>query len=353
MMNSKIIGTGSYIPSQIKNNNTFLNHSFLDTEGNKIQSGNDEIINKFQSITGIKERKYITNDLTSSDIAKEASINAIKSSSIDPETIDYIILAHNIGDVSKGSNQLDAMPSLASRVKSKLGIKNPNCVAYDILFGCPGWLEGLIQANAFIKSGIANRCLIIGSETLSRVIDSNDRDGMIFSDGAGAVIIESTNDSNGVLSHKTVTYTDNDETNYIYYGKSNNLKSDETKYIKMQGRKVYEFALSKVPNAMKKCFDESGCNIKNLKKIFIHQANQKMDDAIIKRFYKLYNCKPPKDILPMNIEEFGNSSTATIPTLLDLVIKKNYNGHRIEEGDLVLFASVGAGMSINAVSYQF
>ena len=121
----------------------------------------------------------------------------------------------------------------------------------------------------------------------------------------------------------------------------------------MQGRRVYEFALSKVPGAMKKCFDKSGHSIKTLKKIFIHQANQKMDDAIIKRFYKLYDLKAPKNILPMNIEEFGNSSTATIPTLLDLVIKKKYNGHEINRGDIILFASVGAGMNINAVTYQY
>ncbi|MDG2371509.1 MAG: ketoacyl-ACP synthase III [Flavobacteriaceae bacterium] len=352
-MNSKIIGTGSYIPPKTKYNNTFLNHSFLDVDGNPIPSENDEIINKFESITGIKERKYVSDSLTSSDIGFEASKNAIKTSNIDPETIDYIILAHNIGDVAQGSNQVDAMPSLASRVKSKLGIENPNCVAYDILFGCPGWLEGVIQAHAFIKAKMANRCLVIGSETLSRVIDPNDRDGMIFADGAGAVIIDSSEGNSGVLSHKTVTYSDNGEANYIFYGKSNNLKSDNTKYIKMKGRKVYEFALNKVPDAMKKCFDECGHNIKSLKKIFIHQANQKMDEAIIKRFYKLYNSKVPENILPMNIEEFGNSSTATIPTLLDLVIKENYNGHEIKKGDIILFASVGSGMNINAVSYQY
>ena len=352
-MNSKIIGTGSYIPSKIKLNNDFSGNSFLDTEGKEIQSKNDEIIQKFQSITGIKERKYITQDLNSSDIAAKASSNAIKSSSIDPETIDYIILAHNIGDVSHDSNQVDAMPSLASRVKSKLKIQNPNCVAYDILFGCPGWLEGVIQANAFIRSGIAKRCLVVGSETLSRVIDSNDRDGMIFADGAGAVILELSNQKDGVLSHKTVTYTNNNEVNYIYFGKSNSLNSDNTKYIKMQGRKVYEFALSKVPDAMKKCYDDSGYNIKSLKKIFIHQANKKMDEAIIKRFFKLYNSKVPENILPMNIELFGNSSTATIPTLLDLVIKEKYNDHELKKGDIILFASVGAGMNINAVTYQY
>jgi len=352
-MNSKFIGTGSYIPSKIKKNSDFINHLFLDTDGNQILSKNESVIQKLEAITGIKERKYVTDNLISSDIAAEASRNAIKSSSIDPETIDYIILAHNVGDVTHGSSQIDAMPSLASRVKSKLGIENPNCVAYDLLFGCPGWLEGVIQANAFIKTGIAKRCLVIGSETLSRVVDLKDRDGMIFADGAGAVIIESSNKNNGVLSHKTATYTNNGETNYIFYGKSNSLDSDSTKYIKMQGRKVYEFALSKVPLAMKECFDECGFSIQNLKKIFIHQANQKMDEAIVKRFYKLYNLKTPENILPMNIEEFGNSSTATIPTLLDLVIKDKYNGHEIKKGDLILFASVGAGMNINAVSYQY
>ena len=352
-MNSKFIGTGSYIPSKIKKNSDFINHLFLDTDGNKILSKNENVIQKLEAITGIKERKYVTDNIISSDIAAEASRNAIKSSSIDPETIDYIILAHNVGDVTHGSSQVDAMPSLASRVKSKLGIENPNCVAYDLLFGCPGWLEGVIQANAFIKTGIAKRCLVIGSETLSRVVDLKDRDGMIFADGAGAVIIESSNKNNGVLSHKTATYTNNGETNYIFYGKSNSLDSDSTKYIKMQGRKVYEFALSKVPLAMKECFDECGFSIQNLKKIFIHQANQKMDEAIVKRFYKLYNLKTPENILPMNIEEFGNSSTATIPTLLDLVIKDKYNGHEIKKGDLILFASVGAGMNINAVSYQY
>tara|TARA_B100001778_G_C18560065_1_gene617337 strand:+ start:146 stop:1204 length:1059 start_codon:yes stop_codon:yes gene_type:complete len=351
-MNSKIIGTGCYIPENIVKNDAFVNHFFLDINGNKIASENKEIIDKLEAITGIKERKYAPDNLNSSDIAAKAAKNAINSSSIDSETIDYIILAHNIGDVSKGSIQVDAMPSLASRVKSKLGIKNPNCVAYDILFGCPGWLEGLIQSNCFIKSGIAKRCLVIGSETLSRVVDSNDRDGMIFSDGAGAVVTELNSNSDGILSHKTVTYANDGEIDYIFYGRSNKIEADNTKYIKMQGRKVYEFALNKVPQAMKLCFDESGYEISKLKKIFIHQANKKMDEVIIKRFFKLYNHNTPENILPMNIEEYGNSSTATIPTLLDLVMKINYGGHHIEKGDIILFASVGAGMNINAVTYQ-
>jgi 3-oxoacyl-[acyl-carrier-protein] synthase-3 len=120
----------------------------------------------------------------------------------------------------------------------------------------------------------------------------------------------------------------------------------------MQGRKVYEFALTNVPAAMKDCFDESKCKIENLKKIFIHQANKKMDEAIIKRFFRLYKMSPPKDVLPMNIEEYGNSSVATIPTLFDLVKKSDYKGHKLVKGDLIMFASVGAGMNINAITYQ-
>ena len=120
----------------------------------------------------------------------------------------------------------------------------------------------------------------------------------------------------------------------------------------MQGRKVYEFALKNVPLAMKQCLNFSNIHINKIKKIFIHQANQKMDEAIIKRFYRLYNQKTPDNILPMNIKDFGNSSVATIPTLFDLTIKKNYNDHYLETGDHILFASVGAGMNINALIYQ-
>jgi 3-oxoacyl-[acyl-carrier-protein] synthase-3 len=103
---------------------------------------------------------------------------------------------------------------------------------------------------------------------------------------------------------------------------------------------------------MKKCLDNSGVTIDKLKKIFIHQANKKMDEAIAKRFFRLYKTQMPNDILPMNIEEFGNSSVATVPTLFNLVLKENYKGHSISKGDVILFASVGAGMNINAITYQ-
>ena len=231
-------------------------------------------------------------------------------------------------------------------------IKNPNCVAYDILFGCPGWIEGVIQAYAFIKAGMAKKCLVIGAETLSRVVDMHDRDSMIYSDGAGATIIEATEENGGILSHSTATFT-YDEAYYLFFGSSFNKTHDQdVRYIKMQGRKIYEFALSQVPKAMAACLDKSGIAISQVKKILIHQANEKMDEAIIQRFYRIYKQTPPEGVMPMSIHELGNSSVATVPTLYDLMARGKLKNQELNKGDVILFASVGSGMNINAIVYQ-
>lgn len=352
-MKIKITGIGSYIPEKKVSNTDFDKHTFLNEDGTPFAYPNEVVINKFKGITGIENRRYAEDQHTSSDLAYFASKKAIEDAGIDPETIDYIIFAHNFGDVKCGTIQSDILPSLATRVKNKLQIKNPKCVAYDILFGCPGWIEGVMQANAFIKSGMAKRCLVIGAETLSRVVDAHDRDSMIYSDGAGASIIEASDDETGMLSYESATYAD-DEAGYLFFGKSYNPDLDpDTRYIKMFGRKIYEFALSKVPAAMKSCLDESGVSIDDVKKILIHQANEKMDEAIIHRFYKLYGKTPPKDIMPMSIHDLGNSSVATVPTLFDLLTKGQIENHELHKGDVVIFASVGAGMNINAFVYRY
>ena len=348
----KITGVGSYIPTEITPNESFEKNDFYNEDGTRFNADNKVIIEKFKSITGIAERRYVTENLNNSDIGTFASKKAIEDSKIDPEELDYIILAQNYGDVKHGSNQSDTVPSIATRVKQKLGIKNPMCVAYDVLFGCPGWIEGMIQANAFIKAGMAEKCLVVGTETLSRVVDTNDRDSMIFSDGAGAVIVEKTEGEDGILSHISATYA-YQEANYIYFDESfNKENTDGSCYIKMLGRKIYEFALINVPKAMKTCLDESGVDIKEVKKILIHQANEKMDEAIVKRFYKLYGLEMPEHIMPMTIDKLGNSSVATVPTLYDLILKGEMENHNINEGDVIIFASVGAGMNINAIVYK-
>ncbi len=354
MISSKITGTGTFIPSIKKENKDFLNEIFLNEDGTSFSSENDVIIQKFKAITGIEERRYAKPEYTTSDLAFFAAEKAIKDANLDPEELSYIILAHNFGDVKEGQTQSDILPSLATRVKYRLGIKNPNCVAYDILFGCPGWIEGVIQAQAFIKAGIAEKCLVIGAETLSRVVDKYDRDSMIFSDGAGACIVEATEDeSSKILSHVTQTFA-NEEAYYLYYGKSFNASEDEdTRYIKMLGRKIYEFALTAVPAGMKSALDKSGAGIEDVKKIFIHQANEKMDEAIVKRFYRLFKKPVPAGIMPMSIHKLGNSSVATVPTLLDLVIKGEIENQELNKGDVIILASVGAGMNVNAIVYKY
>ena len=355
MKRTVITGTGSYIPNEIKENNDFTTQNFYNEVNHRIDTAPLEIVEKFQAITGIEERRYAPKEITTSGMATVAAREAIAMSGVDIETLDQIILAHNFGDVVKNSIQSDAVPSLASRVKHDLGIKNPNCIPYDVLFGCPGWLQGVIQADAFFKAGIAKKALVIGSETLSRVVDKYDRDSMIFSDGAGASVIEyreTGERGEGILGASVQSHCI-DEAYYINMGKSNFPGSDPlVKFIKMKGRKVYEYAIKHVPLAMKACLDNAGVEIKDLKKIFIHQANEKMDEAIVKAMFKLYDTPIPDDIMPMSIHWLGNSSVATIPTLMDLVLRGKQNGHSLHKGDVILFASVGAGMNINAVAYR-
>lgn len=352
-MNIKITGSGSYIPEIIVKNLDFRDHHFMNEDGTPFAYSNETVIGKFKGITGIEERRYANPTIITSDMAFFASDKAIKNAGIDPESLDYIIVAHNFGDIKSGTIQSDALPCLAARVKNKLRIQNPKCVAFDILFGCPGWIEGMLQAYALIKSGMAKKCLVIGAEALSRVVDPHDRDSMIYSDGAGATLLETCEENCGILSHESASYTYS-EKEYLFYGKSYNIDLDpDVFYIKMHGRKIYEFALSNVPTAMKNCLEKSGIPIEEVKKILIHQANEKMDEAIINRFYKLYNQTPPEGIMPMSINFLGNSSVATIPTLYDLLVNNQLENHEIKKGDVLLFASVGAGMNINAFVYRY
>lgn len=355
MQRTVIIGSGCYIPDEVKTNRDFTTHDFYGEDHHRITTPPDIVTQKFQEITGIEERRYAKHDQSSSDLAFEASKIAIEDAGIDPETLDQIIFAHNYGDVTKHHIQTDAVPALASRLKQRLGIYNPSCVAYDLLFGCPGWLQGVIHSDAFFKAGIAKRILVVGSETLSRVIDPYDRDSMIFSDGAGATILEYSDSDRdeGILACSAQSHCV-DEAGYINFGKSYFPDSDpRIRYIKMKGRKVYEYAIKNVPAAMKDCLEKAGVDIHDVKKVFIHQANEKMDEGIIKVLFRLYGIKEiPPHIMPMSIHKLGNSSVATIPTLFDLVVKNKMSDHHLNKGDIVLFASVGAGMNINAVCYK-
>lgn len=351
---TKIVATGSYIPTRRIANDHFLDHQFFDEKGRLFELNTNQIIAKFEAITGIKERRYVTDDLETSDIGTRAAEDALQTSEIDPESLDCIVFAHNFGDVGTGGWS-NLVPSLAARVKQKLGIRNPRTLAYDLPFGCPGWLQGVIQADLFIKVGQIKRALIVGAEVLSRVLDPHDRDSMIYADGAGACIVEGSEDEDttGILAH----YTRCDTENHAYslrMGRSYNPHFENGRlFLKMHGHRVYEYAVRTVPSAIKECLIKAGVTIQEVAKILVHQANSKMDDAIVTRVYNLFGIDTtPDGVVPSTISWLGNSSVATLPTLADLLLKGRLAGHRLTSGQTVLFASVGAGMNVNSLVYR-
>lgn len=351
-MRTVIAGTGSHIPENVVPNDTFMQHEFLAPDGNRIDKSNAEILQQFEAITGIRERRYVSPETVTSDIGFAAAQAAIESSNTDPESLDLIVFGHNFGDVRPGDPRSDLVPALAARVKSKLKIRNPFAPAFDVVFGCPGWLQGVIIADSMIRAGDVKKALVIGADTLSRISDPHDRDSLIYADGAGATILEARDTEDGILAHAVRSDT-LEHAAMLRMGKSYNEDVFlEALFLKMEGRKLYKYALNNVAGAMKLALDRAGVALRDVAKILIHQANGKMDEAILDALYALDGSTPPPDIMPMTIGTLGNSSVATVPTLLDLIVKGKMEGHSIEPGDIVLFASVGAGMHINAVVYR-
>ena len=355
MLYSIITNSGRYIPERIIKNEDFLTNTFIDIKGEPLAKNNPEIVKKFEEITEIRERRYVPTDMHTSDVGFMAAYDVLQSSGIDKESLDYIIVAHNFGDVNPLNGNSEMVPTIAARIKHKLQIQNPYTVAYDLPFGCPGWLQALIQADYYIKSGDAKRILVIGSEVLSQVSDPHDIDSMLYSDGAGAVILEAKESEEpvGIISHLTRSDT-YDKYNLLQMKTSNDKNEvNSQSFLKMNGRKLYEFALNTVPGVLKECIEKSKVALSEIKKILIHQANAKMDYAILERFFNLYGIKKsPENIMPMTISELGNNSVATLPILFDMLVKNLIPDHKIEQGDYLVFASVGAGMNINAMVYK-
>lgn len=351
MPSSVIIATGCHIPSKVIANECFLDREFYAADGARLQKPNAEIIQQLYNITGIRERRYVNDNLTTTDIAYEAAVAALEG--MDRESLDYIIVAHNFGDIRVGNLRVDMVPTIASRVKHRLQIRNPYTVAYDIPFGCPGWLQGMIMADYYIRSGDAKRVLVIGAEILSRVADPHDVDCMIFADGAGATVLEGWDGEGGIQSH--ITRTDAVDKAWMLRmgGMYHPARNAEDLFIKMDGHDIYKYALKTVPLVVKQALDKAGLKLEHVNKVLMHQANEKMDKAILTRLFELYGMETvPTDIMPMIIHWTGNSSVATIPTLLDLLMREKLDGQRLSCGDVVVFASVGAGMNVNAMVYR-
>jgi 3-oxoacyl-[acyl-carrier-protein] synthase-3 len=353
---SVFIGSGSFIPPHRISNCHFEQRSFfLEYDQPLDPSENEHVLRKLTEITEIAERRYACDDHVASDLAFAAAQRAIEDAGIDPETLDYVILAHNFGDIRVGSGQIDTVPTLAARIKQRLAIRNPQCVAYDLPFGCPGWLQAVIQADYFLRSGDAKRALVVGSETLSRVSDPADRDSMIYADGAGAVVLEAmeTDEPVGILSH--VSRSDTlEHAQLLRMGPSFDSSAHHDRiFLKMEGRKLYEYAVKTVPHVVRQALDKADLTLTDVSMVLVHQANAKLDNSILKRLFRLYDVPCiPDDIMPMTVSWLGNSSVATLPTLFDLIRSGQMDRQEITSGDLLVFASVGAGMNANAVIYR-
>ena len=350
-------GSGSSVPQRVVENQEFIGHEFYLDYGVPLDPGdNPRVVAKLQEITEISERRYAPDDRVASDLGVEAAEAALSDSGTDPETLDYVIVAHNFGDVRTENLRLDTCPTLATRIKERLRIRNPGCVAYDLPFGCPGWLQAVIQADYYLRSGDAHRALVVGAETLSRVSDPHDRDSMIYADGAGAAVLEATEAEEpvGILSHSTRSDT-LEHARLLWMGPSYDPRdTGDRLFLKMQGRRLYEYAVQTVPGVVRDSLHRAGLTLTDVAKVLLHQANAKMDHAILKRLFRLYQVDEiPEHIMPMTISWLGNSSVATLPTLFDLMRRGRLGNHGFGAGDIVLFASVGAGMNINSLVYRY
>lgn len=353
---TKIIASGSYIPDVLVKNDDFLTCQFYDPKDRKlIDKSNREIIDKFQEITNISERRVAASHQMTSDLGALAGLDALKSGNIDPDALDFIIVGHNYGDIAEGSNNSLLIPNVAARVKQKMNIVKPSMIAFDVIAGCPGWVQAMIVANAFIKAGVHKRGLVIGADVNTRSSDPYDRDCMIFADGAGAVVVEAVESDVpvGILSQAERTDAV-DSAEFLTMGPSLNPDADQDKrYLRMLGHKVYVYALQYVPGVAKEAIDKAGLALSDINKVLIHQANEKMDEAICQRLMRLYKVKgDTTSIMPMTISKLGNTSSATIPTMFDMIKKKKMPNHEIKSGDNIIFTSVGAGMTINAIVYR-
>lgn len=285
-------------------------------------------------------------------VASDMAANALKSVNYDIDSLDYLLVANDFGDITEEHYQVDIVPSIAAKTKLKAGIKNPRTIALDLVSGCPGWLEAAIFAHSLIQSGLAKRVGTVGTETLSRVSDPHDMDSMIYSDGAGAVIFESKESDNleGIVSLSE--RTDPEYSHLLKMGKSNNpnYQNQNRLFLKMDGHELYKYAVRKVPEVIKESLSKADLTLSSIKMILAHQANERLDTDILKRLG--LSEEDIKKLTPMTISWLANSSVATIPTLLDLVLRGKINDHRLEPGDNIIIFSVGAGMNRNAMVYK-
>jgi len=321
MLHGKIIETGSFLPETIITNDDL----------SKIVDTSDEWI---YSRTGIKQRHIAVSESVS-DMAAGAALDALKRSGINPLDIDMIVVATVSADY--------AMPSTGTIVQNSIGATNAFC--FDLNAACSGFVYGIEVIEQFIQTGKVKKALLIGVEKLSQLLNWEDRGTcVLFGDGAGAIIIEGTTEIAGVIDTKSksigeqfealVSPLRNNDTPYY--------KQDKEPYLTMDGRAVFQFAVTKVSQLFKDVFEEKDMTGDDIDLFVLHQANQRIIESIAKRL------KQPMDKFYLNMERFGNTSAATIPIALDELNKAGQLA-----GKKVAMAGFGAGLTYGSAIVQF
>ena len=322
-----IIGCGSAAPQAILTNQKL----------SQIVETSDEWIS---TRTGMKQRHISSPTESLSQLSAQAAKNAIAMAGLEPTDIDLIILATSTPDDLFGS---------ASKVQGLIGAKR--AVAFDLTAACSGFVFALITAAQYIRTGVYKNVVVIGADVLSRWVDWSDRTTcVLFGDGAGAVVCQGTETSDRLLAFEM--YSDGSQNNCLnlaYQSQSKSITEGITaelggyESVTMNGKEVYRFAVAKVPEAIGKAMFRAGLSIEDIDWLLLHQANQRIMDAVAKRL------KLPKEKILSNIAEYGNTSAASIPLALDAAVREG----KVKPGDTIAASGFGAGLTWSAAIFQW
>ena len=311
-----IAGTGMYVPDRVLTNADF--EKMVDTSDAWIVER-----------TGIRERRIAAPEQASSDLASNAALRALAMANVDPTEIDHIVLATTTPD--------RLLPSCACTVQRKIGATR--AAAYDVFAACTGFVFGLGIGRSLIGSGAAETVLVIGVEMLSRIVDYSDRNTcVLFGDGSGAVVLKPCAPGEGILAVDMHSDGQLGDVLKIESGVSFNPPSERTvrdgeHFLRMQGKKLFPFAVRSMEDSLRRCLDQSGLEADDLDVVIPHQANIRIIDGVRERL------GVPIDRVYVNIDRYGNTSSASIPIALDELVRAG----RIQPGDHVGFAAFGGG----------
>jgi len=310
---ARITGTGSYLPSKIVTN--------FDLE--KTLNTSDDWIT---ARTGIKERRIVTDENTC-DLALEASLNALSMAELNPENIDLIILATTTPD--------KIFPATATILQDRLGA---SCPAFDLQAVCAGFVFALTTAQQYIENGSAKNILVVGSETMSKIVDWSDRStAILFADGAGAVVLSADN-TTGIKHSKLLS-----DGSFLSSLHVNNNGIDELGTIQMEGNEVFKIAVNRLSNLAEETLKDCSMTSEDLTWMVPHQANIRIIKAVAKKI------KLPMDKVIQTLDKHGNTSAASIPLALDEGVRDG----RIKKGDTLLFEGIGGGFSWGSVLLEY